>query len=73
MTIDDRRGRRDLFGRVLQVAEVATADCVAAAASLVMGEGDEAIPLVLVRGLNAGTSTQSARNIVRATNENLFT
>jgi len=70
--LDDRRGRLDLFGRVLQVAEVATADSVAGAAALVMGEGAEAIPLVLVRGLAAGESTQSARTIVRAADENLF-
>ncbi len=71
--MDDRRGRRDLFDRVLQVAEVATADCVAGAASLIMGEGDEAIPLVLVRGLDADVSTQSAKDIVRTADENLFT
>jgi len=71
--MDDRRGRRDLFDRVLQVAEVASADCVAGAASLIMGEGAEAIPLVLVRGLNDGESTQSAQTIVRTASENLFT
>lgn len=71
--IDDRRGGHDLFGRELQVAEVATADCIAGAASLIMGEGAEAIPLVLVRGLQAGESTQSAKTIVRAADENLFT
>jgi len=71
--LNDMRGRQDLFGRVLQVAEVATADCVAGAAGLIMGEGAEAIPLVLVRGLQAGASTQSAKAIVRCADDNLFT
>ncbi len=70
--LDDRRGLADLFGRVLQVAEVASADSIAGAAALVMGEGAEAIPLVLVRGLGAGESTQSAKTIVRSNDENLF-
>ena len=70
--LNDMRGQHDMFGRVQQVAEVATADCVAGAASLLMGEGDEAIPLVLVRGLEAGESTQSAKTIVRPAGENLF-
>ena len=72
-TLNDQRGLPDMFGRVMQVAEVATADCIAGAATLIMGEGAEAIPLVLVRGLQAGESTQSAKTIVRTANENLFT
>lgn len=43
-------GERDLFGNVLEVTEAAVADELAAAASLVQGEADEACPLVLVRG-----------------------
>jgi coenzyme F420-0:L-glutamate ligase/coenzyme F420-1:gamma-L-glutamate ligase len=50
--LHDRRGERDLFGRVLQVTEVALADQIAAAASLMQGEADEGRPVVLVRGLS---------------------
>lgn len=71
-TVDDRRGERDSFGRVLQVAEVATADCVAGAASLVMGEGAERVPVVVVRGLDAGDSDQTAGDILRPAAEDLF-
>lgn len=46
----DLRGERDLFGRVLEVSEVGTADAVAAAAGLLMGEGAEGVPAVLMRG-----------------------
>lgn len=70
--MNDLRGERDTYGRVLQVAEVASADCIAGAAGLIMGEGSEAIPAVICRGLGAGESDQTARNILRPNNENLF-
>ena len=47
----DWRGQPDLFGRKLEVTETGFADEIAAAASLVMGQADEAMPMVLVRGL----------------------
>ena len=71
-SLNDLRGQQDMFGRVLQVAEVATADCAAGAAGLVMGEGDESIPVVLIRGLDAGDSDQNAATIVRPMAEDLF-
>ena len=70
--MNDMRGSHDMFGRVLQVAEVATADCIAGAAGLIMGEGDDALPVVLVRGLDAGAATQTARDIQRPAAEDLF-
>jgi coenzyme F420-0:L-glutamate ligase/coenzyme F420-1:gamma-L-glutamate ligase len=47
----DYRGQRDLFGYQLRFKNVALADEVAGAAELVMGQGREAIPAALVRGL----------------------
>ncbi len=44
-------GAPDIFGRRMRVTEVAMADEIAAAASLLMGQGDERIPAVLVRGV----------------------
>ncbi|MGH8238051.1 MAG: coenzyme F420-0:L-glutamate ligase, partial [Steroidobacteraceae bacterium] len=46
----DLRGTADLFERPLQVTEVAIADEIAAAASLLMGQAREAKPVVIVRG-----------------------
>ena len=46
----DLRGRPDLEGRPLQVTQVGLADQIAAAAELLMGEADEGLPAVLVRG-----------------------
>ncbi|MFA4877603.1 MAG: coenzyme F420-0:L-glutamate ligase [Methanoregula sp.] len=48
--IDDR-GRKDLFGRELEVTKRAVADNIASAAELVMGEADECTPAAIVRGI----------------------
>jgi len=48
--IEDRRGQSDLFGRTLQATVIATADSLAAAAVLAMGEGAEGTPVAIVRG-----------------------
>src|SRR2546428_4314283 len=47
----DYRGQRDLFGYQLRFKNVALADEVAGGAELVMGQGQEAIPAAVVRGL----------------------
>jgi coenzyme F420-0:L-glutamate ligase/coenzyme F420-1:gamma-L-glutamate ligase len=48
----DYRGKKDLFGQILKVKNVAAADEIVAAAELVMGQGDEARPVVILRGLD---------------------
>ncbi|MDG7008590.1 MAG: coenzyme F420-0:L-glutamate ligase [Nitrososphaerota archaeon] len=47
----DMRGRSDLFGNVLKVTSQAFADDLSSAAEVLMGESDEATPIVLVRGV----------------------
>lgn len=47
-----RVGEKDLYGRELETTEIATADELAAAASLVMGQADEGLPVVIIRGFN---------------------
>jgi len=49
--IIDYRGKQDLFGYELKFKYVALADEIAAAAELVMGQGTEATPVAIVRGL----------------------
>lgn len=66
------RGRPDMFGRLLEVSEHAVADSLAGAAELLMGEADEAMPVVIVRGLNEGYSTQDADVLLRPAEEDLF-
>jgi coenzyme F420-0:L-glutamate ligase / coenzyme F420-1:gamma-L-glutamate ligase len=48
----DLRGQSDLFGRTLAISVMGYADLIASAAHLVCGEGDEGIPVVLLRGLS---------------------
>ena len=68
----DLRGRPDLFGRSLEVSVIGFADEVAAAASLVMGQANEALPVVLIRGLGWVAAKSTAASIVRPPNEDLF-
>jgi coenzyme F420-0:L-glutamate ligase / coenzyme F420-1:gamma-L-glutamate ligase len=68
----DLRGRRDLFGRQLEVSVVGFADEIAAAGSLLMGQADEAQPAVLVRGLRWSAPESTAAGIVRSPDEDLF-
>ncbi len=68
----DLRGRPDLFGRKLEVSIIGFADEIAAAASLVMGQADEASPVVLIRGLRWSAPESTAASIVRSPHEDLF-
>ncbi len=76
LALNDLRGTTDLFGRTLQVSEVAVADSLAAAAVLVMGEAAEGTPLVLIRGGYAQSGPhqggQTARTALRPAAEDLF-
>jgi coenzyme F420-0:L-glutamate ligase/coenzyme F420-1:gamma-L-glutamate ligase len=47
----DYRGKRDLYGYILKVKNVAVVDEIAAAAELFMGQGEEATPVVIFKGL----------------------
>lgn len=68
----DLRGNPDLFGRPLQVSISGFADEIAAAASLVMGQGNEAQPVVLVRGLAWSAPANPASELVRPAAEDMF-
>jgi coenzyme F420-0:L-glutamate ligase/coenzyme F420-1:gamma-L-glutamate ligase len=68
----DLRGRADLFGRVLRASEVAVADELAAAASLVMGQADEGRPIQLARGAPYGRRDGSASELLRPAERDLF-
>ena len=68
----DLRGRPDLFGRRLETSVLGFADEAAAAASLVMGQADEALPAVLIRGLGWSAPETTAASILRPPDEDLF-
>ena len=70
--LSNLRGQPDLTGRPLQVTEVGTADEIAAAASLLMGQSAEAIPAVLVRGVPYLAGTGRVRDLLRPPELDLF-
>ena len=71
------RGQRDMFGRVLRVSVVGHADELASAASILMGQGSEARPVVLIRGVGGAavggpTLDQPASALIRPPQQDLF-
>jgi F420-0:gamma-glutamyl ligase len=50
--VEDQRGKKDLFGNVLKVTIKAIADDLATIGVMTMGEGDESIPAVIIRGVH---------------------
>lgn len=46
----DKRGSVDLYGKVLKTTIIGQTDNLASAAQLVMGESNEGLPIVLIRG-----------------------
>jgi coenzyme F420-0:L-glutamate ligase / coenzyme F420-1:gamma-L-glutamate ligase len=68
----DRVGAPDLFGRQLKVTEIAFADELASAASLLMGQADEGRPVVLVRGLAPEAPERPASALVRPRERDMF-
>jgi coenzyme F420-0:L-glutamate ligase/coenzyme F420-1:gamma-L-glutamate ligase len=71
-SVIDWRGHPDLFGRKLEVTETGFADEIAAAASLVMGQADEAVPIALVRGLAWSAPEAPAAALIRPPEHDLF-
>jgi coenzyme F420-0:L-glutamate ligase/coenzyme F420-1:gamma-L-glutamate ligase len=68
----DLRGRPDREGRPLRVTQVAAADELAAAASLLMGQSDEGCPVVLARGFPYAPRPSSIGELIRPRAEDMF-
>lgn len=63
----------DLYGRAMRVSQIAFADELAAAASLLMGQTDAGKPVVHVRGLRwDAASNNPARTLLRPKKQDLF-
>ncbi len=65
-------GIPDLYGRKMQVTEVAVADEVAAAASLLMGQAAEGLPAVHIRGFVCNAPPLPAAALLRRKELDLF-
>lgn len=68
----DLRGAVDRQGRALRVTEVALADEIAAAGSVLMGQAAEGKPVVLVRGFRHIDGDSGAASLLRARELDLF-
>ncbi len=68
----DRRGEADLFGRPLKITQVGAADELAGAASLLMGQGAEATPIIHVRGFPYPLREGSLQELIRPKAQDLF-
>ena len=68
----DRRGEHDLYGYQLQHTDVGVGDEIAAAAGLLMGQGAEGLPAVLIRGLDLPDEDGKARDLVRPAERDLY-
>lgn len=70
--IVDKRGHPDLFGYKLRITQIATADELAAAASLVMGQADESSPIIHVRGFPYPLRESKMNELIRPKEMDLF-
>lgn len=70
--LENKIGDPDLFGRPMQVTEVAVADELAAAASLVMGQAAEGQPVVHVRGFSSAALRVDASALIRPKERDMF-
>lgn len=68
----DLRGTPDLFGMPLKSTQVGIADEVASAASIMMGQAAEGLPVVHVRGLPYPLGEGSTQDILRDEDKDLF-
>ncbi|MBN2229305.1 MAG: coenzyme F420-0:L-glutamate ligase [Candidatus Thorarchaeota archaeon] len=66
------QGKQDLYGRILQRSMICQVDQIASAAELVMGQADEGIPVVIIRGYDYERGNEKVSDIHRTGEENLF-
>lgn len=69
----DLRGAEDLFGYTMRTTEVATADEIASAASMLQGQTAQGTPVVHIRGLSfLASETHTARGLQRPKQMDMF-
>ena len=69
----DLKGDSDIYGNILQSTEIAIADELAAAAGLLMGQGSEKQPVIIIKGFDKKNySTNDAFDLVVDEDEDLY-
>ncbi len=73
LPLRDQCGDTDLFGRTLVATLTGVADEIAAAASLMMGEGGEGVPAAIVRGARTVRAEGAgSASLIRTAQQDLF-
>ncbi|MBU7025191.1 MAG: coenzyme F420-0:L-glutamate ligase [Theionarchaea archaeon] len=67
-----RAGETDLYGYVLEASPIAIADELASAASILQGQSNEGVPIVIIRGATYVKGEGSARGLQRDREKDLF-
>jgi len=65
-------GKKDIYGNELRGSLICLADQLASAAELLMGQADEGVPVVILRGVGFDEDDGSASVIIRSESEDLF-
>jgi coenzyme F420-0:L-glutamate ligase/coenzyme F420-1:gamma-L-glutamate ligase len=65
-------GVADMFGRAMRVTEIAIADEISSAASLLMGQASAGLPVILVRGLKLSGPSSPALALARPKSQDMF-
>ncbi|MBU7018911.1 MAG: coenzyme F420-0:L-glutamate ligase [Theionarchaea archaeon] len=67
-----KAGETDLYGYVLEASPIAVADELASAASILQGQSNEGIPIVVIRGARYLKGEGSAKDLLRSRDKDLF-
>ncbi|MAS58410.1 MAG: coenzyme F420-0:L-glutamate ligase [Gammaproteobacteria bacterium] len=70
--LSDLRGQKDLYGRTLEVTEVGIADELASSASILMGQSNEGLPVVIIQGLKLSNDKRGSKALLRLAKDDLF-
>jgi len=69
----DKRGFKDLFGYELETTIIGHVDNIASAAQLIMGESNEGLPIVIIKGYKYEFKTNTTiKSIIRKKKSDLF-
>ncbi|MHA1637425.1 MAG: coenzyme F420-0:L-glutamate ligase, partial [Candidatus Thorarchaeota archaeon] len=66
------KGKSDLYGRDLKSSMVCQVDQLASAAEFLMGQADEGMPVIIIRGYDYERGDERGSDIIRPIDESLF-
>jgi coenzyme F420-0:L-glutamate ligase/coenzyme F420-1:gamma-L-glutamate ligase len=69
----DLKGELDIYGNTLKSTEIAIADELSAAAGILMGQGDDGQPVIIIKGFNRDQySKNDAFNLIVNEEDDLY-